>query len=435
MDLKNVSEILQRPSAGKSKKISHFSFDSREVVKGGLFFALPGAKVDGHQFLQEAARRGAAAAVVSESYFGQDFGMSLIRVPNVLDALHLLAKEKMANTKAKIIGITGSIGKTTTKEFIAGILSEKYRVYKTPHSYNTQISFPTSLLNAEAGYEYFVLEMGMSGKGHIKKLISIAPPHIAVLTRISHSHLEFFSSVEEISQVKAEIFLSRQLEQKIISCQTESFPPVRNTGNASTIVYGKDIFYQKKGKEIRLCSQGESSPWFAVPFEASHFLENFLGAAAVGLALGLTWKDIIGPVKHLPMPKMRFEKVFSQNILFINDSYNANVDSTRAALQNLPSPAAGKKTLLVFADMKELGGYTKKAHQEIAIAAIKKVDGCLCLGEESKYIADYFQKHQKLGLHFDNKLSLQHHLMKIAEEGDVVLLKGANSYRLWEIIP
>src|SRR5579863_8630954 len=165
----------------EEKDITGFCFDSREVKKGELFFALKGAHFDAHGFLKEVASRGAAAAVVDASYLGENFGLPLLKVPDVVEALHKLAKTIQAQRKQRIVAITGSVGKTTTKEFIATLLSRKFTVSKTPGNSNSQIALPTAILNAEGKEEFFIAEMAMSDAGHIQKLVEIAPPEIAVV--------------------------------------------------------------------------------------------------------------------------------------------------------------------------------------------------------------------------------------------------------------
>src|SRR3990167_7217993 len=178
-----------------------FAIDSREVVPWGLFFALKGEKVDGHSFLGEVAARGAFAAVVDKGYQGPDYGLWLFRVHDVVVALQEVAKRALQERKSRVIGITGSIGKTTTKEFIYEMLSKKFRVHKGAGSRNSQRTLPLVILEANGDEEFLVLEMSMSEKGHIRKLVEIAPPQIVVLTLIALSHPKNFSGIDRKSVV------------------------------------------------------------------------------------------------------------------------------------------------------------------------------------------------------------------------------------------
>jgi len=434
MDLHFIAKTLNRPRPKISSFIQHFAFDSRDVSPGTLFFAIQGEKVDGHQFLREAASQGAIGAVVSKDYRGPDFGLSLLYVDRVIEALQLLATKKMEDNSGKIVGITGSIGKTTAKIFISTLLGNYYRHFTTPKSYNSQISLPISLLNADANFDLYILEMAMSQKGQIQKLVSMAPPHIAVVTRISHSHLEFFTHIDEISEAKAEIFSSSRLQWKVVSRQASQYKAIQSGSHAKTVVYGENTRLEFEGSKVRIHDGDQCSPLFSPPFQETHLMENFLCAATVCRLLNLPWEELIENTKNLSAVSCRFETVAKQGIVFVNDSYNANVDSTVAALLNLPVPKKGRKRMLIFADMKELGSYTQKAHEEVGKAALELVDGCFCLGEESKKICELFEARKKVSEHFTDKEILKQRMKEVLEEGDVVLIKGANSYRLWELL-
>ena len=183
--------------------------NSKEVEKGAIFFAITGKKTDGHRYLQEVRDRGASIAVIHESYEGEHFGLQLIRVQNVLDTLQSLAKWHFLSIGAKTIAVTGSVGKSTTKEFIASILGTKFRVGKTIGNQNSQIGLPLSLIALKGDEEIIVLEMGMTDPGNILDLVKIAAPDIAVLTKIDTNHIELFGSLEKIAEEKASIFSHR----------------------------------------------------------------------------------------------------------------------------------------------------------------------------------------------------------------------------------
>ena len=191
-----------------------YQADSRLIEKGDIFFALPGEKTDGHAFLEEVAKKGAIAAYVKDDV--PSFGLHLIKVPDPLLTLQQLAREKIERFEGKIVAITGSIGKTTTKEFIAQLLATRYKVCSTKKSQNTKITLPLTILNTLEGDEDFlVLEMGMTHPGDIGKLVSIAPPDVAVLTQVTFVHAINFSSYDEIYKYKCEIFSSPRTTSKI----------------------------------------------------------------------------------------------------------------------------------------------------------------------------------------------------------------------------
>ncbi len=401
--------------------------DSRKVAPGQLFFALKGERADAHDFLEEVASKGAAAAVVSEGYQGGDFGLKLLRVPDVLGSLQGLAKEVLAKRGTRVVGVTGSVGKTTTKEFIATILGGRYRVAKSPGNSNSQVGVPLSILNASGSEEILVLEMGMSGSGEIAKLVQIAPPEVALITKIGLAHSEFFpTGLEGIRNAKAEIFSN----------------PLTRVGIApkeSGIVDKKSFALGDISADYSLCGDrifedGKEVYGVHLPFTASHLRENFLGAAAVARNMGMSWEEISERTQLLKVFPMRFERQERGGITYINDAYNANPLSMRAALMNLPKPREGGRTIAVLGEMKELGPFSKPSHQEIGKLALLVADHLVCLGKECEPMVELFQHAGKPVDHFLEIEELRNHLVTVIKEGDVVLLKGSNSNGLWRLL-
>ncbi|MBI3212032.1 MAG: hypothetical protein HYZ47_05075 [Simkania negevensis] len=224
--LKEIANLLYC-SLSNEEEITHVAFDSREVKKSSLFFAIKGAKVDGHQFLEEVARRGALGAVVEKSYRGPHFGLSLLFVDEVKGALQQLAQVVHQEGTPFVIGVTGTIGKTTTKEFIATLLREKVSVYATPGNANSQLSLPVTLLNRKEKAEVLVLEMGMSLPGELRRLTEIAPPDLGVLTKLTLVHGDSFNSLEEIAEAKKELFEAQSVKRAILNKQTTAFTPIQ----------------------------------------------------------------------------------------------------------------------------------------------------------------------------------------------------------------
>lgn len=440
--LKELARKLGILTENKSL-IEGFCFDSRLVQKGEVFFALKGEKVDGHSFLKEVAHKGAIAAVVSSEYAGEDFGLLLLPVKDVIWTLQKLAKEELFTRKTKIIGVTGSVGKTTTKEFIATLLQNKFKLAKSPGSANSQVSLPLVILNAQGDEEMFVLEMGMSQKGELKTLTDIAPPDIAVVTRIALAHAAFFEGIEEIAEAKAEILSQPKTALCIIGEEAYSFAPFQKAP-CKKILYScsqqsqaESVLY-KKGEQFVVLEQGNPTPLFSLPFQAMHLAENFLAAATVARSLGMSWEEIIVAAKHLAPFEKRFQQIDKEGIIFINDSYNASPTSVRAALQNLPAPKQGKKRIAALGDMRELGKFSEVSHREIGQFAKEHVEHLLCYGQESLAMAEEFRKGGKIAEHYSDIDAMRKRLFSLAEVGDVVLIKASKSLALWrllEVIP
>lgn len=371
------------------------AIDSRKIEPSGIFFALKGEKRDGHKFLQEVASRGATHAVVEESYDGPDFGLSLCRVPDVKEELRRRAREKRKAFTGKVVGITGSVGKTTTKEFLATLLESTLSVGKSFESYNSQLTLPLTILNCEG--EVWVLEMGMSKPGELAQLTEIAQPEVVLVTKIAYSHSEFFEDLEGIAKAKAEILQSPRLEKVFVGEQVRKF---------SSFVKG----VVPDEVEVEL------------PFAATHLRENFFLAKAAAEYLGVSLSEICKQAKKLSPFTRRFERIEVGGICFINDTYNANPASVMAALENLPK---GNRRIAVLGEMRELGKFSQKCHEDVSAFAKKSCDRLFTLGRA--FAGESVD-------HFSEKEKLLEALCKELREGDVVLLKGSNSLQMWTLL-
>jgi UDP-N-acetylmuramoyl-tripeptide--D-alanyl-D-alanine ligase len=396
--------------------VHSFSIDSRKATEGSLFFALKGERVDGHDYLQEVSESGAYAAIVSKKYIGPGYGLELLFVDDALEALQLLAKVMLKERGIKVIGITGSVGKTTTKDMISHILSMKYKVHSTKRSYNSQAMLPITILEAKGDEDYMVLEMAMSKAGQIKQLVAIAPPSIVVLTPITYCHSENFESLEEIAAAKAEIFCM-STEYAVLHIDSAKFPAVYSGCLSSNILYPA---------KIPLIS----------PYKESHFSDNFVAAYEVAKYVGMSDDEIRLASLSLLGKKSehRFEKIEKNGILFIDDSYNANVLSTCAALDNISEPEEGGRKIFVFGEMMELGSVTGMSHKLVTNKALEKVDIVLTIGKATKDMTERFTAAGKSAYYHYDYRALRDRLFKLAKKGDIVLIKGSNSHRLWKLI-
>ncbi len=421
-------------------QITGYQIDSRSICPGDLFFALKGERVDGHQFLAEAKQRGAVGAVVEKGYSGGDFGLALFFVDDVQKSLQELAKSDLDESGARVVGITGSVGKTTTKDFIAELLKAKYRVGKTPGSYNTKLTLPLSILNREGGEEVLILEMGMSEPGDIGNLLKIASPEVAVLTRIALAHAAYFpGGLEEIAKGKAEIFSSPKLRAAVYDQGLTNFPeaiaaiPVEKRVSFSLDNRAADYFlFSADGKET-LDERGVRAYQFTLPFKERHVLHNFLAAASAARQMKLEWDEINGRIPFLKLPKMRFECFENQGITYINDAYNANPESMRAAFDSLPQPKEGGKRIGVLGVMGSLGSFSEGAHREVGHLAQKAIDHLLVYGEEAFPLFESFQEVKKPAEFFHDLKSLAERLVALMSPGDVVLVKGSRVMQMEKI--
>lgn len=414
------------------RMVSGGEFDSRKVLSGQLFFALKGEKADGHAFLKEVAAKGAVGAVVSKEYSGDNFGLPLLKVKNVTTSLQLLAKTVMAERKGKIVAITGSVGKTTTKEFIATLLQAQYRVAKTPGNANSQVAVPVSILNAGDDEEIYVLEMGMSEPGEMKKLVDMAPPHAAVLTKVGLAHSASFpDGLAGIGREKAQIFSHPRTTFRLCNADCAHF--VHGEKHTFSLEEGADFVLKTHGDKFSIMERGKPTQAFSLHFSATHLCENFLASFALARHMGMSAEAIFAQAKHLTTVSNRFEKIEKNGVVIINDAYNANPLSMRAAFANLPKPTGAGKRIAVLGAMRPLGTFSEKCHQEIGEEALSHFDHLLCIGEECQAIASLFHNAGRPAEYFTTLNALRARLDVLAKPGDVVLIKGSNALNLWTL--
>lgn len=437
-----LSQLMQvAPPISPDIMIHGVAVDTRLVAQSNLFFALPGAKVDGHEFLAEAAQKGALAAVVKTSYEGPDYGLCLMRVHDPLNALQYLSKITLQGSKSTVVAVTGSVGKTTTKEFIVALLRTKLRVAYSPGNSNSQIGLPLSILNHTQGDEdVVVLEMGMTHSGQITQLLEIAIPDIAVITAVELAHACNFDSLNDIGRAKAEILAHPKTGVGIIAKDIQNYSEISKIGNARKVSFSindstADFFLDDTTQEIKIVHQQRAVniPAFGIP--GRHNLHNMLAAVIVAKELGMTWKEIQQALPKLSLPERRLQHIEKGGILFINDAYNASEASLKASLACMPIPKPGKKRIAVIGQMVELGKFSESCHKSVGEAAISVVDSMICLGKSCEPIVDSWKKASKPVIWCESLDEVVEALKLQMESGDVVLLKGANSNNLWKVLP
>lgn len=414
--------------------------DTRLLEKGNLFFALPGAQVDGHSYLEEAAKKGASGAVVKEDYRGPTFGIPLIRVKGVLEALQTLAKHVKKTSQAQVVAVTGSIGKTTTKEFITTLLEEKFKVAYSPGNSNSQIGLPLAVLNHTTGEEdVWVIEMGMTHPGQLAQLIQIVPPDVALITMTTLVHACNFAGLNEIGLAKGEIFshpktriglldykiVNREALEKIGACRKATFAIDAEEATYSLRVLGEQMLLKSPQGEFEMP---------LLPLQGAHNRHNFLAAAAVALEMGLNEEQICAALSKLQLPERRLQHVEKNGALFVNDAYNACVPSIKGALESLPAPKGDGRKIAVLSEMAELGGFAEACHKEVGEHALQYVDLMLCFGPHCKTIKDIWETAGRSVEWFMTRDEVVQAVKRHVKPGDVVLLKGARSRKMDKIL-
>lgn len=441
--------------------ITEAAVDSRQVIPGSLFVALPGERVDGHAYVGDAFKNGASLALVqrdlSASFPTLDLRGSLpdplvipqvpfcVQVNDSLKALQQIARFWRRKLNLRVVGITGSVGKSTTKEMVAEVLSQRYRTLKNPGNLNNEIGLPLTLLRLSSGHERAVLEMGFYVPGEIRFLCDLALPVIGVVTNVGTVHAERAGSQELIARGKSE--LVEALPPDGVAVLNRDDPWVRQMADktrAKVLFYGLDPQadlwadeiegFGLEGIRFRLHFQNEVIH-MRVPLIGRHSVHTALRAAAVGLAEGLTWQDIVTGLS-LGHTQFRLVTVYTENgALILDDSYNASPESTLAAL-NLLADIEGRK-VAVLGDMLELGPYEKQGHEMVGVRASEFVNELVVYGERATMIAEAARQSgmEASAIHtFDNNQAIIDHLKKTLGQGDIVLVKGSRGMRMDRIV-
>ena len=390
--------------------------DSRTASTGDLYIALKGARVDGHDFLEEAKKNRCVAALVSRRVA---VDLPQIVVPDPILFLQETISEYIAQHKPRVIAITGSVGKTTTKEFVRQLLSTRYVVAATPGNANSQIGLPLAIFNGFSGDEdFWVLEMGMTHPGQIEHLCKIVPPEISLITHVAAVHVVNFESIEGIAGAKAEIFSHPSTKIGFINGRAQCLPILLNTGTCSKVVVHEE----------------ETQRRYPKLFQGTHLYQNLALALEVALHVGISPNELDAAVPKLSLAANRMELVEIGGVTILNDAYNASEISTIAALDSLPRCVPGKK-IAVIGQMMDLGKHSEKAHATVAGHALEKVDVMICYGEACRPIYDLWLAAKRPVFWTNDRELLLRHLKDQLKTGDYLLLKGSRSNKLSELIP
>ena len=405
-------------------KIENVIMDSRKVQKGDLFFAIN----NGNQYINEVLEKG-ASIVVADNYLGDD--KRVFRVPNTVEFMQKLAKEYRKALRLKVIAITGSNGKTTTKDMIYSVLSRKYITKKTEGNYNNHIGLPFTILQLKEKDEVVVLEMGMSGFGEIDLLSSIAKPDIGVITNIGDSHLEFLKTRENVFKAKTELLNYVSSENTYIIGDDQYLKNVIGNKigfNRENNFVIEDFIDSNDGMSFKV----ENSE-YTLNLNGKHNALNAGMAIAIGKRFGLTSEEIKEGLKNLHLTPMRFQKIEKEDVIYINDAYNASPISMEYSLNTFDKLYNNMKKIVVLGDMLELGEKEIEFHREIIEKALSiKCDKIYLYGERMKKAYDLLEKNDKIRC-FNDKEDI---VKLIANETEkiAVLLKGSRGMKLEEII-
>ena len=429
-----------------------FSKDTRTIKEGDIYIGIKGENFDGNVFWKKALDNGAKGVIVQGIEFDkQDIDTYLdkviIQVKDTLQALYKLASYKREIYKVPVIAITGSVGKTSTKDLVASVVAQKYKICKTVGNNNNNIGMPFTILNAPEDIEAFVLEMGMNHFGEIHLLSEIAKPNICVITNIGTSHIGNLGSRENILKAKLEILDGAQNPYMVINHDNDLLHKwyeenkdkitIKTYGiNEKSDIQAKDIQLYEEGSEYKIHLNNKEET-IKVPVGGEHFVLNSLCAIAVGEILDIENEDIKRGIETFSLTKNRMEVIELKNdIKLINDAYNSSVESVKASLSYMSQMKANRR-IAVLGDILETGEFAEKLHKEIGkIVCENKVDVLICSGENAKYIVESAKENgfdEKNIYYFDNKEDIVELLKKCIQPEDVILLKASNGMRFFDI--
>jgi len=445
LDLKQYRFEYHGDAALLSRPVSGFSIDSRSIQPGEIFIAIKGDRFDGHQFVPEMARRNQQICVVSRQWLEARTsrrGYNLLVVDDTLAALQEISHNHRMKFRLPLLALTGSNGKTTTKEMVSNVLAEKYHVLKNKGNLNNHVGVPLSLLNLRESHTVAVIEMGTSNFGEIARLAEIAAPTHGLITNIGPAHLEFFGSLQGVSRAKRELwdYLSRNGQTAFVNVDDpnlrDTFPNVRNV-----VTFGFEQSAQVQGRFTGLDHDGRASfrvndTEIKLGISGMHNIYNALAAVAVGLEFDLNMVQVKTALEKFLPTSRRMEIIRHGGIVIINDCYNSNPESAKKALQTLSQTETRGRRIAVLADMLELGEWAEQEHKGIGeyVVALNNIDFLLTIGPMSAHTVETAARlGQKNALHFTAKQALVDRLEKIIEQNDLVLVKGSRGMAMEDV--
>lgn len=439
------SAVIYNPAAFKN--ITKITIDSRNISKGALFVAIRGEKFDGHDFVSDVIKAGAGALVINKEKLSSlpEVEIPIITVKDTALALGELAMAWRRKLKTKIIGLTGSAGKTTTKEILSAILSTNFNVNKTKANNNNHIGVPLTLFSTNNKHDYLVLEMGTNHFGEISYTAEIAKPNYALITNIGNSHLEFLKDKKGVYREKSVLFDVTKNQKGFIFINNDD-PYLRKSHlnyskrvtfgfTSGSLIQGKIVEFTRDGKPILKINYGKSSSTFNVPLYGEQNAKNFLAAAAVGLKLELGFDELRLGLKKIKNIDKRSSVQKIADSIIINDTYNANPDSMKMSLQLLGSMKFEKNKVAILGDMFELGTKSKMLHEKLCSEILNNgVNKVYTIGSMMRHLNKELKRYNIEAIHFSKREDLNNFLRENSFLNSIVLVKGSRGMKMEEFV-
>ena len=439
----------------KKVESTNYSKDTRNINVGDTYIGIKGEKFDGSLFWKDAFDKGAKIAIInkidiSEEELKKYNDKNIIQVEDTIQAIGQIASYKIKIYKEKynlkVVGVTGSVGKTSTKDIIANVLSKKYKVLKTEGNNNNHIGLPFTILRLK-DEEVAVIEMGMNHFGEISYLTKIAKPDIAVITNIGTSHIGNLGSRENILKAKLEILEGMEKKNIVINNDNDLLHNwyLKNKNNIEIHTFGIENESEFRAENLKLeenssefiCENNNEKLNIKVPVGGEHFILNALCALTVGKLLNLNNEEITDGINSFELTAKRMEiNHLKNNITIINDSYNASFESMKASILSLKNMKANRR-IAILGDMFELGKFSEELHRKVGTEIYKNnIDKLFLIGENAKFIGNEAEKEgyeNKNILYFETREDLAKALIENLKNGDVALIKASNGMKLFEV--
>ena len=425
-------------SGNKDDEINFFSQDSRQMTNGGMYIPLKGERFDGHNFIESAFQTGAQAIISEKDVNYED--KIVIKVKDTHQALKDMASYLRNHRPVKVVGVTGSVGKTSTRDMVYSVVKQKYKTLKTEGNYNNEIGLPLTILRYH-DEEVLVLEMGMNHLQEMSRLSMIARPDIACITNVGTAHIGELGSRENILKAKLEIINGMKEGSTLIinqdndMLQTVELPHlnvVRVGKGKEASIQASHIVLEETKSSFEVEYQGKKEI-IEVPVQGEHNISNALIAIAVGIELNISLEDIKKGIQEFKLTKNRMDILEKNHKTVIDGTYNASVDSMKSSIDVLANYK--KRKVAILADMLELGDYSQQLHEEVgSYVASKGIDILVCVGKEAKYIYQKARESMKDVYYFESNQEVIARLDELLKEDDVILVRGSHSMNLKEVV-
>jgi len=445
--IKEIRNVLNGEFVISSKNynIKNISINSKEVDRDSLFIPIIGETHDGHNFLEDAKNNGCRNFLIDKNHTFNVKDVNVIMVDDTIHALGLLAKEYKEMYKLFTVGITGSVGKTSTRDIIYSVVSKGYKTLKNEGNLNNEIGVPKTLFNLDKSYKALVMEMGMNHKGEIRYLTNIVNPDIAVISNIGLSHIENFESQEGIFNAKMEITSNFNKDNILIVNGDDEFLKKVKPKNPGYRVYtfgfnkGNDIYctnYVIEKDHIDFTAiVNYNEEYFRIPTIAKHNIYNAMAAILVGINMNIGLPKIKEGLSSFTLTKGRQTIINKKYLTIIDDSYNASLDSVKSAVDVLKEFKT--RRVAILGDILETGSYNEEIHKKIGDYLNGKIDYLIAVGPSSKLIIDEAVNtgfNSNNVIHFEDYKKLQENITKLLQKNDTVLVKASHGIKLYEVV-